>query len=322
MLRLARIAFCTGAFALPFSAFAQSFPVKPIRIVTQYAPGSSGDTSLRIVAPTMSRSLGQPVLIDNRAGAGGILAAEQVLRAQPDGYTLVASSSALYVIRPFLVKSMPFDPARDFTPVTLYQEAITLLVANPSFLPNSLKELLDHARSNPGKVAFGTSGIGTEGHLTGAEIAELTGVNMTHVPYKASAQALLDTVSGQLPTSFAIYAAALPFLNSGKVKPLAIVMDGRSARLPNVPAISEVIPGFESPTSWTGIFGPAGMPPALARRIQSEFAKAAKDPETLAKLTKGGFDVVASDPDQFAARMKREIALIARLVKAAGIRPE
>ena len=318
---LSGLVFCLAP-ALPANVLAQSFPVKPIRLVTQYAPGSSGDTSLRMIAPAISQSMGQPLVIENRAGAGGVLAAEQVLRAQPDGYTLVASSSAVYVLRPFLVKSNSFDPAKDFTPVTLYQEAITVLVANPASGPGSLREMLDQARANPGKLAYGSSGIGTEGHLTGEEITELTGFKLTHVPYKASAQALLDTVSGQLPMSFAIYAAALPFITSGKVRALAVVMDARTTRLPEVPAIAEVIPGFEAPPSWTGIFGPAGMPAALTRRIQSEFAKAAKDPETRANLIKSGFDVVASTPEELATRMKREIALIARLVKAAGIKPE
>jgi tripartite-type tricarboxylate transporter receptor subunit TctC len=310
------------AAAMPLFADAQSFPSKPIRIVTQYDPGSPGDLSLRIITPTIGRSVGQPVVIDNRPGAGGVLAAEAVRRAEPDGYSLAASSSALYVIRPFLMKSMPFDPLKDFTPVTLYQEATSFLVAHPSFPANSLKELLDNARANPGKIAFGTSGIGTEGHLTGEEIIELAGVKLTHVPYKSSALALRDVVSGELHTAFSLYGSIVPFLNTGKVKALAVVRDTRSPRLPGVPTIAEAIPGFEAPASWTGIFAPAGLPPALARRIQSEFAKAAKDADTAAKLAEGGFDVVASTPEDFAAHMKREIALIARLAKAAGIKPE
>ena len=320
--RLPAGAFACAALIFPLGAISQSFPLKPIRVVTQYDPGSSGDLSLRIVAPVIARSVGQPVIIENRPGAGGILAAEQVHRSEPDGYTLAASSSALYVIRPFLVKTMPFDPAKDFTPVTLYQEAITFLIAQPAFPPNSFKELLDYARENPGKVAFGTSGIGTEGHLAGEEMMELAGVKMTHVPYKSSALALRDVASGQLQTSFSIYVSIMPFLKAGKIKVLAVLKDARSPRLPDVPAIAETIAGFEAPASWTGIFGPAGLSPALARRIQSEFAKAAREPDTAAKLAAGGFDVVASTPEDFAARMKREIALIARLVKAAGIKPE
>jgi tripartite-type tricarboxylate transporter receptor subunit TctC len=307
---------------VPAFALSQQYPSKPIRIVTQYDPGSSGDLSLRITAPAVSRSIGQPVIIDNRPGAGGILAADQVRRADPDGYTIAASSSALYVIRPFLVKSMPFDPLKDFTPVTLYQEAVTFLVANPSFPANSLKEFLDYARANPGKVSFGTSGIGTEGHLAGEEVMELAGIKLVHVPYKSSAVALRDVVGGQLPTSFSIYASIAPFHKAGKVKVLAAVKETRSARMPDVPALTEAIPGFEAPASWTGLFAPAGLPPAITRRIHAEFAKAAKEPDVAAKLMEGGFDVVATPPEEFAARMRKEIALIGRLVKAAGIKPE
>ncbi|MSQ52508.1 MAG: tripartite tricarboxylate transporter substrate binding protein [Betaproteobacteria bacterium] len=307
---------------LPGIALSQSFPVKPIRLISQFVPGSAGDTSLRITTPTMSQSLGQPVVIDNRAGAGGLVAAQQVLTAPPDGYTLLASSSAFYIVRQFLVKDMPFDPPKHFTPVTLYQHAISFLVAHPSFPPGSLHSMIEFARGNAGKVTFGTSGVGTEGHLSGDQIMERTGVNLVHVPYKASALALADTVSGRIATSFSIYAAALPFINSGKIKVLAVVLDTRSSRLPSVPAVAEAIPGFEAPSSWTGIFSPAGMSPALARRIQSEFAKAAKDPATLAKLTQGGFDVVATPPEEFAESIKREVALITRLVKASGIKPE
>jgi tripartite-type tricarboxylate transporter receptor subunit TctC len=321
LLRMAA-AVCVTAGLAPGAALSQAFPAKPIRLVSQYVPGSAGDTSLRITTPTMSQALGQPIVIDNRAGAGGLVAAQQVLAAAPDGYTLLASSSAFYIVRQFLVKDMPFDPIKSFTPVTLYQEAISFLVAHPSFPPTSLRNLLDYAKSNPGKVMYGTSGVGTEGHLSGEQITELTGANLVHVPYKGSALALADTVSGQIPTSFSIYAAALPFINSGKVKVLAVVQDARSPKLPNVPTVGEAIPGFEAPASWTGIFAPAGMPVALARRIQSEFARAAKDPATHAKLTAGGFDVVATPPEEFAESIKRETALITRLVKAAGIKPE
>ncbi len=310
------------AAACSSAAIAQAFPQKPIRVVTQYDSGSSGDLSIRIVAPVISKTLGQPVIIENRPGAGGVLAAEQVRRAEPDGYTLAASSSALYIIRPFLVKQMPFDPAKDFTPITLYQEAITFLVARADFGPASFKELLEHARQHPGTIEFGTSGIGTEGHLAGAEIMELANVRLTHVPYKSSALALRDVASGQLQTSFSIYVSVVPFLKSGKVKALAVLRDVRSPRLPEVPTIAELIPGFEAPSSWTGIFGPARLPIALARKIQAAFAQAAKDPETAAKLAEGGFDVVTSTPEEFAARMKTETALIGRLVKNAGIKAE
>jgi tripartite-type tricarboxylate transporter receptor subunit TctC len=314
-------ALCAGlAFAHHASA---QYPSKPIRLVSQFVPGSAGDNSLRIFVPAMSQSMGQPVVIDNRAGAGGLLAAQGVLSTPPDGHTILASSSAFYVIRPFLVKDMPFDPEKAFSPITLYEEAYSLLVTNPSLPVSSMKEVLDHARANPGKLTFGTSGIGTEGHLMGEQIMRLAGVKMTHVPYKAGSAALADVMAGQIQSSFSIHALALSFINAGKVKAIAIVRDARLPRLPNLPSIGETVQGFEAVPSWTGIFGPAGMTPALVQRVQSEFAKAAKDPATMTKLADGGFlDVQALPTDAFVARMKREVALISRLVKAAGIKPE
>jgi tripartite-type tricarboxylate transporter receptor subunit TctC len=310
------------AFALPLVAAAQSFPLKPVRIVTQFVPGSSGDTAIRVITPGLSKALGQPVIIDNRAGAGGVLAAEQVVRSPADGHTLFYGSSALYVIRPFLVKDMPFDPSKDLAPVTQYLDSVAYLVAHPSFPAATLKEFLEHARSSPGKVTFGTSGIGTEGHLTGEEIMELTGVKLVHVPYKAAAQALTDTVAGQITTTFSTYSGALPHLRAGKLKVIAVVKDVRTTQLPNVGTMAETIPGFEAPPAWAAVFAPAGIPLALARRVQSEIGRAAKEPDAHARLVDGGFDVLASSPEEFAARIKREIALVARLVKTAGIKPE
>ncbi|MFM9972413.1 MAG: Bug family tripartite tricarboxylate transporter substrate binding protein [Burkholderiales bacterium] len=309
--------------AVPLTAISQAYPNKPIRLVSQFVPGSSGDTSLRIISTAIGASLGQPVVMDNRAGAGGLLAAQQVLTAAPDGYTILASSSAFYVVRPFVVKDNPFDPAKSFTPITLYEEAFSFLVAHPGFAPNTMKEVLDYARDNPNRVTFGTSGIGTEGHLSGEQIMKLANVKLTHVPYKASALALADTVSGQISTSFSIHALALPFINSGKIKAIAVVSNARLPRVPTLARVSETIPDFDAPASWTGIFGPVGMTSALVRRIQSEFAKASKDPQTAAKLTEGGFHYVsASAPEEFSARLQREIALTASLVKTAGIKPE
>jgi tripartite-type tricarboxylate transporter receptor subunit TctC len=309
---------CLAAFA----ASAQPFPAKPIRWVTQFVAGSSGDIALRIVAPPMSRSLGQPVVIDNRAGAGGVLAAEQVMRAPPDGYTILAVSNAVYVTRRFLVREMSFDALKDFAAVTQYLDSYFVWVAAPSFPAGSLREALDLAKKSPGKMNFATSGIGTEGHLTGEQVMELTGVKLLHVPYKAAAQALVDTVTGQVQTALSTYSGALPHVSAGKLRILAVVRDARSARLPDVPTVAEAVPGFEAPSSGVGIFAPAGTPSAILNRIQSEIARASKDPEAQQKLRDGAYEVLASTPEEFTARMKREIALTARLVKSAGIKPE
>ena len=308
--------------ALAGLACAQTFPTKPIRIVTQFVPGSSGDNALRFVTPAMSESLGQPVVIDNRPGAGGVIAAELVMRAAPDGYTVLSSTSAAHIIRPFLVKNISFDPVKDFAPITQMIDVAAVIVVNPSVPVNSLRELLDLARKNPGKYAFGTSGIGSEHHLTAEQIMQRTGVVLVHVPYKSGAQAMLDTAAGQLPISIGTYPGAQPLIASGKLRAIAVVRDKRIAELPAVTAVPEAVPGFEAPAAWTGIFGPVGLPAALAKRLQAEFLKAMNTPDARTKLLQGGYEIIGSTPEEFAALIRHETDMIGKIVKAAGIKPE
>jgi tripartite-type tricarboxylate transporter receptor subunit TctC len=303
-------------------ACAQSFPAKPIRMVTQFNAGASGDTVVRTITAPLGEALGQPVIVDNRAGAGGVVAAELVRQAAPDGYTLFAGTSATQIIRLYVAKSTPFDPVRDFTPITQCIESVTTIVVNPGVPANTLRELVEYARRNPGKIAYGTSGIGSEHHLSGEQIKQLAGIDMLHVPYKASMQGLLDVVSGRLPMAFSIYVVALPHIKSGKVKVLAVVRDRRNALLPDVPAVPEMVPGFEPPPSWIGIFGPAGLPGPLLKRLNGDIVKTLNLPETRARLADQGLEVVGNTAEEFAARIERQKQLVARIVKNAGIQPE
>jgi tripartite-type tricarboxylate transporter receptor subunit TctC len=291
-------------------------------MVTQFSAGASGDTVVRTVTAPLSELLGQPIVVDNRAGAGGVLAAEIVKSAPPDGYTLFAGTSATQVIRLYLSKSTPFDPVKDFTPVSQLIESVTVLVANPALPVGNVKELVEYARQNPGKVAFGSSGVGSEHHLSGEQINLLTGVQMLHVPYKASVQGLLDVVSGRLQTAYSIYVVALPQIKAGKIKPLAVVREKRSPLLPEVPAMAEMVPGFEPPPSWVGIFAPAGLPQPVLRRVSTDLLKALNLPDTRARLTEQGLDIVGSTPEEFSARIQKQKELVARIVKGAGIQPE
>ena len=325
MLSVRLIPFALGiacAVAMAPGARAQAFPAKPIRVVTQYVPGSSGDNSLRFVTPFMGNSLGQPVVIENRPGAGGVLAAEQVMHAAPDGYSILASNSATHVIRQFLVKNMSFDPAKDFSAITQFTEGTGAMVVSPTFPAGNIRELLDYARANPGKVAFGTSGIGSEHHLTAENLMQITGVQMLHVPYKAGAQAMLDVTAGQLPMAVGVLGGAQPLIASGKLRLLAVVSPKRHSQFLQTPTVAETVPGFVAPSSWTGIFGPAALPAALARRISSEFSRAVNDPETREKLVNAGNEPVANTPEQFSESITREIALVRKIVLAAGIKPE
>jgi tripartite-type tricarboxylate transporter receptor subunit TctC len=302
------------------ACFAQSYPVKPVHLVTQFAAGSTGDVLSRLTASSMSELSGQPVVVDNRPGAGGVLAAELVQRSAPDGYNLLVATTGTHVMRVHLVKKQSFDPLKDFTPITEMGETVALFVAHPSFPVSSFRDMLEYAKKFPGKVLYGTSGIGSPHHLSAELIQQLTGVKLTHVPYKASSAALQDTVSGNLMSTFAISGIVVPAVRAGKVKALAINRENRFPALPDVPTISEVVPGFEPPPSWSGLFGPGNMPPALLKQVHGLAVKALNSPVTKQKLAEQYFDVITQPtPEEFAALLKRQIDLVGKIVKSANI---
>ncbi len=315
---------CAGvAWALMAQCvLAQSFPSKPVRLINQFAPGSSGDTTLRVIAPIMNQDLGQPVVIDNRAGGGGVVAAELAMRAAPDGHTILAATSATQIVRAFMVRDSTFDALRDFTPITALYSAITLMVAHPSVPVSNMGELIDYARRNPGKLSYGSSGIGTDHHMTGEQIRILTGADIVHVPYKATAQALIDVVTGQLPLTFAITGAAGSFIKSGKIKVLGVVKNQRVALLPDVASFGESMPKFVQPPNWTGIFGPAKLPPAVLARLNASVVKALQHPDAQARWVANGYEVIGNTPEEFATQIRQQTALVAGIVKSAGIKPE
>ena len=310
-------------FAMPLASISQGYPLKPVMVVTQFAPGSTGDTLCRIMADSMKDVMGQSVIVDNRPGAGGVVAAEYTLRAAPDGYTLLVGTTGTQIMRVHLVKNSSFDPVKDFTPITQIGESVALWVATPAFGPNSLRDLIEFAKANPGRVTYGTSGIGSPHHLSAELVRLLAGITMIHVPYKATAQALQDTISGQLNTTFAIGGLAIPSIRTGKVKPLAVVRNQRYKALPDVPTVGEIVPGFETPPSWSGMFGPANMPAPLLTRVHADVVKALNVPAVRTLLSeKQYFEVITNEtPAAFAAQIKQEIELVGKIVKGAGIKP-
>ncbi len=320
-LRLAIGASLFAGFTISPVAQAQAYPAKPVRMLTQFIPGSSGDTLVRIFAQPLSELMGQTVIVENQAGAGGVVAAQQVARSAPDGYTLMAGTSATQVIRRFMSRTMPFDPVKDFTPISQLIQSVTTIVVAPSLPVKNLKELIDYARANPGKIAYGTSGVGSEHHLSGEQIAQLTGAQMVHIPYKGSLQALLDVAGDRLPMAFSILSVALPQVKTGKVKLIAVVRETRSERIPDVPALPEAVAGFEPPPSWTGLLGPANLPAAILSRISADTIRALNRQDTRQKLDAQGLDVVGSTPEEFALLIRRQTDLVARIVKGAGIQP-
>lgn len=298
----------------------QAYPVKPLRMVTQFTAGSGGDALIRILATPLSENLGQSVVIENRAGAGGIVAAEVVARAAPDGYVFLAATPNIPVVRVAAESPMSFDPTKDLVPLTAVASTPSIFIVNPAVPANTWRELMDYARKFPNKLSYGTSGVGSAHHLAAEQIRMLTGIQMVHVPYKAGQQALLDVVTGQIPTSWVILGEAVPLAKAGKIKVLVTREEKRASAFPDVPAIGEIIPQFEPLPGWTGLFTPANVPQPIFRRLSADTMKSLQSAEIRARINQIGFEVSGNTPEQFAAEIKREIALTARIAKAAGIK--
>ena len=304
----------------PGMASAQTYPVKPLRMVTQFVAGSGGDALIRLMATPLSENLGQAVIIENRAGAGGIVAAEVVARAAPDGYVFLAATPNIPVVRVAAESKMSFDPTKDLVPLTAVAATPSIFIVNPSVPVNTYRELIDYARKFPDKLSYGTSGVGSAHHLAAEQIRMLTGIQMVHVPYKAGQQALLDVVTGQIPSSWVILGEAVPLAKAGKIRVLVTREEKRVTAFPDVPAIGELVKGFEPLPGWTGLFTPANVPQAVFRRLAADAMKSLQAQETRTRINQIGFEVVANTPEEFAAQIKREIALTTRIAKAVGIK--
>lgn len=299
-------------------ASAQDYPNKAIRMIVEYPAGAGGDVFLRSLATYISKDLGQPVVVDNRAGAGGAVASEAGARAAPDGYTLLAASSNPLVIRPYIAKAPSVDVFKDLIPVTLVYNASTVILAHKSFPANTLTELIAYTKANPGKVFYATSGAGTVYHFIGEELRQMTGANMVHVPYKGGTASMQALMTGEVPVGMAFSGSAVTAYNSGNVKVLALVDGKRFMGMTNIPEVSQVLPGFEAPPSWTGLFLPANTPPAIVRRINAAVVKALKAPDF---PNFEGIERVGSTPEQFSAKLREQYNLIGRLAKASDIKP-
>ena len=263
------------------SAVAQGYPAKPIRTIITYAGGA--EPIARIIAQKMSDSMGQPVLIEAMTGANGAVGAMTAARAAPDGYTILASTGATQIIRGFLVKNVPYDPFKDFVPLAHTFDAVSVIVAHPD-APATFRGLLEFAKQNPGRISYGTTGVGSAYHMAVELVHMLTGVEMVHVPYKAGPQSITDLVAGRVQVSLSVYATTVAFVTAGKIRNLAVINDRRFSRIPEVPAVREFVPGFESPPLWGGYFGPAGLPAPIAERLTAEILKALSLPEVRARM--------------------------------------
>ena len=305
------------------AAWSQIYPSKPILIVSTASPGSSGDAALRVMAAKMSASLGQPVVVEVKTAARGTLAAQALARAGPDGYTITYGTSGTFVNARFLFKNLAFDVLKDFVPISLAVSAPSYVAVNASVPVNSLQELIDYAKRNPGKLEYASSGAGSVFHLAGESLKLYAGIDLLHVPYAQAnfSQMVSDWVSGRVAIYFPTYLFLAPYLP--KVKPLAIVDSRRSSRMPEIPTVAEVLPGFRSFIAWWAFFGPAGLPSPIVERLSGEVRASLKEGDAVAKISGDlGLTIVASTPDELAAHLKRDIDAVGSLAKAIGLEPE
>jgi tripartite-type tricarboxylate transporter receptor subunit TctC len=312
-----------SAFAAPVPAWTQAWPAaKPITIIVPVPPGPSIDMIARMVAPKIGEALGQTVIVDNRSGANGTIGSNVVAQAPPDGYTLLAATPASHVTAVHLMKNLPFDPVKDFTPIMAAVEPVTALVVNAELPVNSVHELIAYAKANPGKLSYGSSGIGSVFHLTGELFNRTAGVSITHVPYRGVSQPMQDVAAGHIQLLHISLSSARGALASGKAKVLAILEPQRYPKLPSIPSMSEIIPAFRKPSTWFGFFGPAKLPPEIVARLNAEMRKAILAPESRAKLEASDLAIIAGTPEEFAALQKDGIARFGEIIKAAGIQPQ
>ncbi|HEY5580114.1 MAG TPA: tripartite tricarboxylate transporter substrate binding protein [Rhodoferax sp.] len=295
-----------------------SFPNKPITIIVPFSPGGTTDILARIVGQGLNAELGQSVIIDNRAGAGGNIGGQLAARAPADGYTLFMGTVGTHAINASLYKKMPFDPIKDFAPLTRVANVPNLLVANPAKPYKSVVELIAYAKANPGKVNFGSSGNGTSIHLSGELFKTMANVEITHVPYKGSAPAVTDLLGGQIDIMFDNLPSSIQHVRSGKLRPLAVTTANRSPELPNVPTIAEAgLPGYEA-TSWFGLFAPAGTPPAVISKLNTAIVKVLGQADVRKKISEQGAEVYSETPEQFAAFIQKEVVKWGKVVRDSG----
>lgn len=325
-MRLIRFAARCIAFAavLPCGAApAQaSYPNRPIRFIVPFPPGGSSDVLSRILAQKLGESLGQPLAVENRPGAAANIGHEIAAKAAPDGYTLVMSNSSTLTTNVHLYKRMGFDPANDFAPISMVATAAQVLVVHPKVPVKSVAELTALAKAQPGKLNYGSGGVGITSHISAEMFRSATGVNIVHVPYKGTVQAVTDLVAGQVDMVFADMVPAMPQIRGGKLRPLAVTTDKRSPVLPEVPTMIEAgVPGYDS-SIWWALLAPRGTPPQIIDRINGDLAKISALPDVQEKYSNLGISIAHSSPRAVSERAARETPRMGRVLKAAGVEPE
>jgi tripartite-type tricarboxylate transporter receptor subunit TctC len=299
--------------------FAQAWPAKPIHVVNPWPPGGPADIVARPIMEKLAEALGQPVVLDNKPGANGTIGCNAVAKAAPDGYTLLFSHVGPIAISPAMQPDMPYDPVRDLVAISQFVSGPTVLVVRPEVPAKSVPELIDHAKKNPGKLTYGSVGQGSTTHLAGEMLHMMGGIDIVHVPYKGAAPVVTDLLGGQIDMSFINISGALPYIQSGKLRAIAVTTLKRSSVLPDLPTVSETLPGFEV-NSWYGFMAPAGPPRPIVDRLYGEVSKILKMPDIIERLKASGLDPEGTTPEQHAAKIKDDIARWAKLVQATGVK--
>jgi tripartite-type tricarboxylate transporter receptor subunit TctC len=315
---------CAPALAVVFAAWlspamAQSYPDKPIRILAPFPAGGLVDVLARALGEELAKALGQPIVVENKPGAGGNIGADIVAKAAPDGYTLLMTSPGIQSINQFLYKSMPFDPEKAFVPISMVADMSMMVVVHPKTKIKTLKELIDFARANPGKLNFGSAGIGTTGHLGQELLVHVAKIKVAHIPYKGAAPSVQDLIGGQIDGVVDNPPTIIAHIRAGTITPLAVAAKQRLAVLPDVPTSEQAgLPGWEA-SSWFGVVAPAGTPPAIIARLHAEIAKAVRAP-TMQKLSARGMRMVGDSPEEFGKFIVDERKKWGDIIKSAGIK--
>ena len=320
MFNLSRILAALAIAASSACVMAQAYPDKPIRFVVPFPPGGAADLTGRTLARALGERLGQPLVLDNRGGAGGSIAAEIVAAAAPDGYTLLFATMGTQVINPHLYLKLRYDPIKDFAPVSLTHVTPRVLVVHPSVKANTVMELVAFAKASPGTLTFGSAGNGSSSHLSGELFNAMAGTTMTHIPYKGSGAAATDLITGRISVVFDSIAVYKDYIALGKVRPLGVTTLKRSDALPGVPAIAEAgLPGYDL-SNWLGVLAPAGTPPAIVARLNGEIRLVNADAEMKKQLLAVGIEPVHSTPEAFGQLIRTDLVKWGKIVKASGAR--
>lgn len=312
-----------GAVLLAISAcaHAQAYPTRAVRMIISFPPGGALDVVGRPVAQKLSEAFKQPVVVENRGGAGGTIGSEYVAKQAPDGHVILLTAGTSHGTGSSFYANLPYDPIKDFVAIAAAVEVVVALAAHPGTAPASVGALIEYAKANPGKLSYGSSGIGSPMHLAGELLRESAGIDIVHVPYKGAGPAIADLLGGQIPLAFVSLASVMGHIKSGKLRGLAVVEAQRYKGMPEIATIKETVPSYEMFTSWLGFFAPAGTPPQVVARLNAEINRALADPQLGAQLESRALVRLNTTPEQFTEMVRKELVLGRRFAKMVGVRP-